>query len=1098
MSWPGYFLRRIKSRWQMLVLLFLSVGLAAGLLASGPVLADTVMGFALPHKLRSSAPLSSNLRLTIYQNLDAAGYQALDAQMQTWLQERLGEYTRQVIGGGSSNTLIPWYLEQMLTDQRINLRFYTGMEPKIEWVAGGWPEQPMQGEVVVNAAVSELFASTYGLEIGDRLPLSRSEREAGPSLWLEVSGILRAEDAQDPYWFGEFSPLTLQADEHESTVLSAILSPEAFLTVQQALFPNARPELIWNVQLDPATVQVADIPELRSQLAILRTEAAQRSPAVALETHLDATLDSFTRQAWVVRITMYVLIAEILFLALYYLSMVASLSVQQVEGEFANLSSRGGSFSQIFRLQVAEAGVVCLVALLVGPGLALGVVWVLAKSGPIAQVSLADWQPGLAGSAWLAAGIGALVGLAGLLLPVRQAVQHSVVTHIREKSRPERTQWWQRAYLDVLAALAASVLVWRLRSYGGLAGISGQVDWLLLVAPLALLVSFAVILLRIFPWLLRGLNVLAAAWRGLPAVLGLWYATRNPTHMARLILLLTLTMALGILSTGLEITLNSIEYERAVYAAGADLRLTFDRYRSPAAMENENGVLAASAVWRGAGMVNIRSYRDYPRFELLAVEPLSFSQVSRYREDYADQPMGQLLGELIVEADPGANPLLELEGQPGSIGVWLLDHNALYNETRLIDTIHLQAKVLSAQGETFLVNFSATPPTSRAEDDPAPEEEWRYLEAELPAYQPEDYPLSLHSIWINIRPAAYEQAMLLNFALDDISVVDLHSGASSIMEDFEVPQRIWQVSDNQVVAQFTRQVQAHSGSGTLFFRLPTGRETRGFSLYLSGSLQREMLPVLASPEFLLAIQLKVGDHFLAYVQSNAIPMIIQGEVRYFPTLYETANRGFLVTARDPLLTMLNRNLRMPANANEIWVGVEPGQAPDQMSRQFTQAVRSIDRAGEQRAIQADPLTLGLRSVVLLGTILTAVLSLAGFSAHFTLTVRQRETAYSILRSLGLSTGQLYGALLLEQLLMICAGLALGTVLGLVLNQLVLPSLPLTLGDRPAVPPLLPLENWSGVISFYVILVISFLAILGGATAVLWRANIHRLMRIGQD
>jgi ABC-type antimicrobial peptide transport system permease subunit len=227
-------------------------------------------------------------------------------------------------------------------------------------------------------------------------------------------------------------------------------------------------------------------------------------------------------------------------------------------------------------------------------------------------------------------------------------------------------------------------------------------------------------------------------------------------------------------------------------------------------------------------------------------------------------------------------------------------------------------------------------------------------------------------------------------------------------------------------------------------------------------------------------------------------MVIVGEVQYFPTMYEQPGRGFLIAARDPLLTLLNRERRMPTNPNELWLGLVEGQDVGVISQQFPDASRSIDRYTEQAAIRADPLTLGLRSVTILGTALTALLSLAGFATHFYLSARQRETAYSILRSLGLSTGQLYLTLVLEQVVMIIAGLLLGILLGWVLNQLVLPSLPLSLGDRPPVPPMIPLEDWHSILRFTLGLSGAFLVILGGATALLWRVNVHRLMRIGQD
>ena len=56
---------------------------------------------------------------------------------------------------------------------------------------------------------------------------------------------------------------------------------------------------------------------------------------------------------------------------------------------------------------------------------------------------------------------------------------------------------------------------------------------------------------------------------------------------------------------------------------------------------------------------------------------------------------------------------------------------------------------------------------------------------------------------------------------------------------------------------------------------------------------------------------------------------------------------------------------------------------------------------ERKVYKADPLTLGLRSVIFLGYSLTLILSLVGFATYFYLTARQRGAIYGILRSLGL-------------------------------------------------------------------------------------------------
>jgi ABC-type antimicrobial peptide transport system permease subunit len=142
--------------------------------------------------------------------------------------------------------------------------------------------------------------------------------------------------------------------------------------------------------------------------------------------------------------------------------------------------------------------------------------------------------------------------------------------------------------------------------------------------------------------------------------------------------------------------------------------------------------------------------------------------------------------------------------------------------------------------------------------------------------------------------------------------------------------------------------------------------------------------------------------------------------------------------------------------------------------------------------------LGLRSVTLFGYVLTALLSLVGFATYFYMNTRQRETQYGILRSMGLSATQLYGSLIAEQVILIVSGLAFGTVLGLLLNQLVLPDLPIGLGDRPPVPPFYPQEDWLAVGRIYLTLMLAFLASLAIATALLVRGRIHRVLRIGQE
>ena len=145
------------------------------------------------------------------------------------------------------------------------------------------------------------------------------------------------------------------------------------------------------------------------------------------------------------------------------------------------------------------------------------------------------------------------------------------------------------------------------------------------------------------------------------------------------------------------------------------------------------------------------------------------------------------------------------------------------------------------------------------------------------------------------------------------------------------------------------------------------------------AIRREPIPVLASPVFLETIGLEVGDKFI--IQTNGISVLleIKDRVNYFPTMYETSDRGYMVIARDSILAELNRASRKPVNPNEIWLLVDNTQQIPALLDEFPQATHAWDVEAERINYKSDPLTLGLRNVIFLGYTLTLLLSLVGFA-----------------------------------------------------------------------------------------------------------------------
>ncbi|MGD8794423.1 MAG: hypothetical protein PVF47_17870, partial [Anaerolineae bacterium] len=611
MAFLLFIVRRARQHWPILLTLGLGVVLATAVLASGPLLVDSVVEMGLYLTLQSAGVTESNLRIAStgeggQVQPDPTDYQALDGKVETLLQATLGDHLGRVVRSAESPWLLPWLDGQVATDQRLNLRFYEGIQDHVEYVAGRWPGEAAGPSDVIRAVISDSMARAFVLRVGDRLPLSleRTGHNTEPDLWIEVAGIVNPQDPLDPYWFGEYSPLMMRSTGRWSAQYHVMLPEDSFFSAASSLFPGARVDLAWHALLRHDTFSVADIEPFQSRLLELAAgldalpAGVTRGRQLSASTGVGDILATFQRQLESIRIPLYIFVAEVMLLVLYYVTMVAALSMRQVEREFAILRSRGTSGWQITRIQLVEALTILGLAFLIGPWLGAGLVNGLSWIGPLADVGQADRHLSLSQGAWLAAGVGALACLAGLLLPLGPALRRSIVTHQQMAGRSRQPPWWQRLYLDVFILAGGLALLWRLRLYGQMTsgGPGGaRLDWLLLLSPVAFLLGAATILLRVFPLILQAMAALVARGQGLAGALALWQASRNPTHVTRLVLLLTLAIALGNLSTGLNITLDQSEYDRAYYLAGNDLRLTAQGAVPLVDLQSAPGVLSLSA-----------------------------------------------------------------------------------------------------------------------------------------------------------------------------------------------------------------------------------------------------------------------------------------------------------------------------------------------------------------------------------------------------------------------------------------------------------------------------------------------------------------------
>jgi len=77
-----FLINRARRHWQVLSTVLFGVLISTVFLASGPIIVETVIDFALPHKLRSSIDENGIIYLTTYNNLGEIEHIQLNKSIQ--------------------------------------------------------------------------------------------------------------------------------------------------------------------------------------------------------------------------------------------------------------------------------------------------------------------------------------------------------------------------------------------------------------------------------------------------------------------------------------------------------------------------------------------------------------------------------------------------------------------------------------------------------------------------------------------------------------------------------------------------------------------------------------------------------------------------------------------------------------------------------------------------------------------------------------------------------------------------------------------------------------------------------------------------------
>ena len=1102
--------RRLLAHWRLLSPVVVGVLLASAMMAGTVIYFDSLRDLALQFTLDKLPETDVNVILITEKGpTNSNEYDAVSSILVERMEPLVGWTARKVGRTGKSAVFAVVPPEQLDGpspwdgDGRANFIFVTALEDGVTLLSGGrMPESGaanVPGEpLVLEAIVPADHAEAFGLGVGDRIAAIPSTAGPTPHVLVTITGLFEvSEDASALQDLDE--KVLRRGTQVNFRQLQLYISEETYLEVLGPSFPRLDSIYAWHLDVDRGRLNARNSFHTLVGLSFLSDRLGSSLYGYEQVTGLDDALREFERRHFFTKLPMLVAMILIVIVILYYIVMIASMVVARQRGEIVLMRSRGATSTQVFMVFLIEAGTLSLAAALAGPliaGLAIGS---LGYTPAFSGLTGGDALPvDISGAAYGLSAVGALLAFGALLMPALQASRIGVARYRQEAARPARQPWFQKYYVDVALLLAALLMFRQLSEQGSVVAtnVFGDtvVDQILLAMPALMLAASAMVLLRLLPLGLALGSRLMSNRLSVGLALGLWQMARNPTHYARLSMLLILMAGLGVFVASVGGTLQLNYEERVLYSTGSDMRAE-GIFLEPRGLtlpfankyEEIDGVAQVMPAYRG-GAFDL-SKTPGKRVGILAVEAARFDDVAWRRPDFAEAPLDEMLESLVYPAPP--------EGIALPLDTSHVE--ARVRADRPHDSVEVVLRVRDANDRHFSFSFGPLTPT-----------EWTSVAANVRGRRFSSSnrwlipvpPLRLLSVVVSERNdrRQLEPGWIL---IDELRAVS-ENGQSVVLEDFSSTDG-WsalRTTTESVSDSLRDSANVEDGGGSALFAWAGGMNRTSRGIHVGGEVSP--VSVLASDRFLKLSGHFVGDEFDVTVGGGRMPVRIEGMVDYFPTL-DTVGEPWIVADLESvaLVSNIEATYGEIVSANEAWLVTEDAlgdreELAEKLRVEPFSSTTVYDRNDLLANAQVDPLLdAGWRALLNVAFVTVLILSCIGFLVHTYVSFRERESQFALLRAVGLSMNQLTLLIWIEQALVVAAGLALGTWMGGQVGATIMTFLGHDDTGGRVLPPYTLDVDWVTLISTYAVIVAVFTVIIAVVVVVVRRLSLQQVLRFGE-
>ncbi len=1063
--------RRLRSSWQLLAVSAFGILAAATVLSMGAVYSQALSEGGLRHTLASTVKWVLNAQVLVQDRPLARGeYPRQREVVERVASNRLGHLTQDRQRFGNVPPQMPMLVGPQIRaaepdDPLARMFFLTGFEEHSRLVGGRWPqEEPMLHDkgVVMETVMGSSAAGGLGLRIGDEVNLLPFFATPEERITLHIVGTAEPINRRDEFWMGYTSYFDITGAE--PIVVPFFLREQDFFGGLGRKYPTIVGNFGYYFYLDVASLTTADIEPTLDALHNLELEINRVYPRSIITSGLENKFAEYERKLTLARVPLFLFISLVALVTLYFLAVATGFLSARRREEASLLRSRGASALQIGGLLIAAECVIAAVAIAIGPLLALlAVRGILART--INPLQIGAQEPlviGLTAEAYILAAVGGILSLLVLLLSEIRLMRLGLVDYMRERARPPSVPFLQRYYIDFLAVGALGLLWWQIQGRGGfldrdLLGRALDVDPTLLFGPALVVLTAALLMLRVMPLLVRFLALVSD--RAGPAWIGLSLSriARDPLPYGSLVIILMMASALGVFGAVFQSSLSQSQREQRQYAIGGEVVVSANPL-NPAA----GRLLAESQVPRVVSPMIREGLLLYDGFAIspataLVIDPPTMAETAWFRKSFADKELDELLIPLRppdfrflgADRDPREGIPLPLEAQ--RLGVWARGENLGVDPTGR--DVRVWARLTDSRGFRRDVRWGNLP---RAEDldDPDGKAGWTYLETVLPTESPSFVP-PYNIVAIFMSRTSFSQTPPGSLSIDEITVKGPGiNPAGLVVESFDEP-GLWgamnQGGPERDMVEHVLPDDEEEGGRTML--------TLSWEEALTSAVRGLVVP--PGPWPIPAIggpSLDAGTETVAEIDERRVPIVIQDTTEFFPTLTPGV-RPFVIVPLESYAAYLDRipggNLKRP---HEFWISLHEGQdreeAVQALRQELPPSALIRDREASVDRAQRDPLAGGgWGGLTILSVSAMAVAAILVLGAHAAISVYRGRMDLTVVGALGLSTRHLMMSLVLERMVVAALGIGAGVALGLFLGPWVLSYLDITPTGRDLVPPM---------------------------------------------